>query len=296
MFIKSTFAICALAAVLLTVCAGAAARDGDPYAEGMKLYEAGDWDGAIDRFNKAVALDENDSMYRTWLGRAYIAKLQTVSFFEKGILSGRALEQLQKAVKLDPTNVEARVTLAGYYLNAPSIAGGSKKKAREQAEEIIKYDEVRGNWILAGVLMEEERYDEAINMLHTCIASRPDDIEYRYRLAMLYQQLEMYDETFAQFETVLEIDPEATAALYQIGRTAVFSGGNLDRGIQCLQKYLTLEVKPGYPGYDAAHWRMGMIYEHKGDAASARAEYETAIELNPDDDKYRDSLNELAKD
>ncbi|MCK5408476.1 MAG: tetratricopeptide repeat protein, partial [Candidatus Krumholzibacteria bacterium] len=62
-----------------------------------------DLDGAIDHLNKAVELDENDSVYRTWLGRAYIYKLQTVTFFEKGILSGRALEHLKKAVKLDPT-------------------------------------------------------------------------------------------------------------------------------------------------------------------------------------------------
>ena len=283
----------------LLICAGlagTATQDSGAFEEGMRLYEAGDWDGAIDHFKNAVELDETDSMYRTWLGRAYIAKLQTVSFFEKGVLSGRALEQLQKAVKLDPTNVEARVTLAGYYLNAPSIAGGSKKKAREQAEEIVKYDEVRGNWILAGVLIKDEQYDAAIEKLESCIGEQPDNIEYRYRLAMLYQQLELYDKTFAEFEEVLQLDHEATGALYQIGRTAVFSKTNLDRGIECLHTYLTMEVKPGYPGYDAAHWRMGMLYEHKGDAASARAEYETALRLNPEDDKYRDSLNELAKD
>ncbi len=283
----------------LLICAGlsgSATQESGPFQEGTKSYEAGDFDGAIGHFKKAVELDETDSMYRTWLGRAYIAKLQTVSFFEKGILSGRALEQLQKAVKLDPTNVEARVTLAGYYLNAPSIAGGSKKKARAQAEEIVKYDEVRGNWILAGVLIKDEQYDAAIEKLEGCIEAQPDNIEYRYRLAMLYLQLEQYDKTFAEFEEVLRIDPQAAGALYQIGRTAVFSGTNLDRGIQCLQEYLTIEVQPGYPGYDGAHWRLGMLYEHKGDAAIARTEYETASRLNPDDDKYRDSLNELAKD
>jgi tetratricopeptide (TPR) repeat protein len=295
MSIKIIITAGVLMTVLLAVFTEAAAQDSGAFEEGMKLYEAGDFDGATDHFKNAVELDETDSMYRTWLGRAYIAKLQTVSFFEKGVLSGRALEQLQKAVKLDPTNVEARITLAGYYLNAPSIAGGSKKKAREQAEEIVKYDEVRGNWIMAGVLIKDEQYDEAIAKLESCIDAQPDNIECRYRLAMLYQQLEQYNETFAEFEEVLLIDPQATAALYQIGRTAVFSKMNLDRGIECLQKYVTLEVKPGYPGYDAAHWRMGMIFEHKGDAASAKAEYETALQLNPDDDKYRDSLNELAK-
>ncbi len=252
-----------------------------------------DLDGAIDHLNKAVELDEDDSVYRTWLGRAYIYKLQTVTFFEKGILSGRALEHLKKAVKLDPTNVEARVFLARYYLNAPSIAGGSKKKAREQAEEILKYDPVQGNSILAGIHIEDEEYDLAIDKLERCVEAQPENIENQYRLAMLHQKLEHYDKTFEIFEKVLEIDPNATGAMYQMGRTAVFAGTNVDRGIECLQTYLTVEVKPGYPGYDAAHWRMGMLFEHKDDPVRAKSEYETAIQLNPDDEKYQTSLKAL---
>jgi len=287
-------AICTL--LLMSGFAGTAAQEGGPLEDGIKLYDAGDWDGAIDSFEEAVESDESSSMYHTWLGRAYIAKLQTVSFFEKGVLSGRALEHLQKAVKLDPTNVEARVSLAGYYLNAPSIAGGSKKKARQQAEEIVKYDEVRGNWILAGVLIKDEKYDEAIATIESCIEAQPENLEYRYRLAMAYQEMERYDETFAEFEKVLEMDPNAAGALYQMGRTAVFSATNLDRGIECLELYLTIEVPPGYPGPDAAHWRMGMLYEHKGDAQRAKEEFETAVSLNPDEENYRKALNELAKD
>jgi tetratricopeptide (TPR) repeat protein len=206
------------------------------------------------------------------------------------------LEHLQKAVELDPANVEARVSLAGYYLNAPSIAGGSKKKARQQAEEIVKYDEVRGNGILAGVLIKDEKYDEAIATLEKCIEAQPQNIDYRYRLAMAYQEMERYDETFAEFEEVLDIDPTAAGALYQMGRTAVFSATNLDRGIECLQRYLTLEVPPGYPGHDAVHWRMGMLYEHMGNAERAKEEFETAVRLNPDEENYREALNELAKD
>ena len=294
----SKMTILAAGTLILSLVAfsGTAAQGGDSFHEGKRMYAAGDFDGAIAQFRKAVESDENDSMCRTWLGRAYIAKLQTVSFFERGVLSGRALEQLQVAIKLDPTNVAARTTLAGYYLNAPSIAGGSKSKAREQAEEIIKYDEVQGNWILSGVLVKEGQYDEAVNKLETCVEAQPDNIEYRYRLAMLYQELELYDSAFVEFEDLLRIDPMAAGALYHIGRTAAFSRTNLDRGIECLQKYVTLPVVPGHPGYDAAHWRMGMLYEHKGDVSRARAEYESALTLNPNDSKYRDALNELAKE
>ena len=205
-----------------------------------------------------------------------------------------AIDYLKQAVELDPANVEARVTLAGYYLNAPSIAGGSKKKAREQAEEIVKYDEVRGNWLLARVLIKDEKYDEAITRIEACIAADPEDADYRYQLAMVYQGMERWDETFAQLEAILDIDPDAAGALYQVGRTAAMCGENTDRGIECLERYLTIEVLPGYPGYDGAHWRLGMIYEHRGEQALAKEHFETAVELNPEDENYRKSLNELA--
>ena len=240
-----------------------------------------DLDGAIEQLQKAVKLNGTDSNYRTWLGRAYIQKLQTVSFFEKGVLSGRALDNLKKAVELDPSNIEARISLGGYYLNAPSIAGGSKKKALEQAEEVVKYDALEGNWMLARIHIKNEEYDEAIAKLGACIDAKPDNIEYRYHLGMLYQELERYEEAFEVFEAVVEIEPDNRSVLYQIGRTAAFSGTNLDRGIECLDRYLTMEVTPGNPGYDGAHWRLGMIYEHSGDLAMARTEYENRGRAQP---------------
>jgi tetratricopeptide (TPR) repeat protein len=112
---------------------------------------------------------------------------------------------------------------------------------------------------------------------------------------MVHQEQKNYDRAFEVFEQMLEIKPGTAAALYQVGRTAVFSGANIDRGIECLNRYLTIEVPPGYPGPDGAHWRLGMLYEHKGDLATARQHYQTAVEMNPDDDKFRKSLETLAE-
>lgn len=298
--------------------AGRAAFESGDYAAAARLFEAAiaadendpvghyylgrialvddEADLAIDHLKRAVALAEDSSTYRSWLGRAYIAKLQTVSFFEKGVISGRALEQLEKAVELDPANIEARISLGGYYASAPSIAGGSRKKALEQAQEVIKYDPVQGNAMMASVHMKKGEFDQAIEKLEFCIDARPDNVDYRYQLGMIHQQEKRYDEAFAAFEAALDIDPGNRAVLYQVGRTAAFSGQNTARGIECLEKYLTLELAPGYPDYAGAHWRLGMIYEHRSDPERARDEYETAVRLDPGSDNYRDSLKNLDND
>jgi tetratricopeptide (TPR) repeat protein len=209
------------------------------------------------------------------------------------VLAGRAQDQLNAAVKLDSSNVEARIYLAHYYLNAPSIAGGSKKKALEHVREIIKYEPVEGNVLMAGIHVKDEEYDLAIEKYKSCIAARPENTDYRYRLAMLFQQLEDFDQCFAAFEEILEIDPGSPGALYQMGRTAAISKTNLDRGIECLTEYLAAEAPPGYPGHDAAHWRLGMLFENKGEVSAAKREYKRALEINPGGEEYRKSLASL---
>jgi len=251
-------------------------------------------DEAIELLARATAVDPAQSNYHSALGRAYIQKLQGAEMFEKGMLAGRALESLNKAVGLNPENIEARMSLAGYYLNAPPVAGGSKKKARAQVEEIVKIDPMAGNALLAGLYAAEENHEQAIEAFKKCIEMDPANKEYRYSLAMIYQTQKEFEQAFDVFEQMLEINPEERGALYQYARTAVFAHSNVDRGIVCLDTYLTLEVENGMPMYESAHWRLGMLYEHKGEIDEARRCYRTAMKLNPENPEYDKSLKNLA--
>jgi len=104
----------------------------------------GDYNTSIDWFKKAVELDENNSEYHLWLGRAYGQKAQRSSVFKKPSLAKKVKKEFEKAVELDPDNIDARFALMKYYLRAPGFMGGSKEKAREQAKEIEKRDPQQG--------------------------------------------------------------------------------------------------------------------------------------------------------
>lgn len=255
-----------------------------------------DADDAIDFLEKAVKEDETNSDYHNWLGLAYVEKLMTVSFFEKGILSGKALEHFRKAVKLDPQNVDARISLAQYYVTAPSIAGGSKQKAEEQIDTIMKYSPADGHFLKADIHAKEKEYGLAEEELKKCIEAQPEKTECYYTLGMIYRESERYTDAFEAFERVIETDPDDPDALYQIGKTAAVSGKNLERGIECLLSYLGRDAAPGTPGHDGAYWRLGMIYEKQGNIEKARKSYERAIELNPNEKRYRKSIDALDND
>ena len=50
----------------------------------------------------------------------------------------------EKAVELDPYNIEAKESILEFYLRAPKIIGGGREKAEFQANEIKKIDVISG--------------------------------------------------------------------------------------------------------------------------------------------------------
>ena len=69
------------------------------------------------------------------LAQALGAEIQRDPMSAGALYAGEMLNSLKKALELDPQLVEAYHWLAGYYMNAPPIAGGSLDKAAATAQE-----------------------------------------------------------------------------------------------------------------------------------------------------------------
>ena len=105
--------------------------------------------------------------------------------------------------------------------------------------------------------------------------------------------MKKYQEALDAFEEAVKKNPEAYASLYQIGRTAIFWGKNIDQGILALKQYIEADPGTPNPGLDAAHWRLGMLYEMKGNNQTALHEYTLALEMRPDEEKYKKAIERL---
>ena len=103
---------------------------------GRTLFEQEQYEQAIEWLEKAALLNSGDSYYHLWLGHAYGNSAQRASILWQFPLARKVRIHFEKAVKLDPDNVDARADLAEYYLKAPRILGGGKEKAEAQAHEI----------------------------------------------------------------------------------------------------------------------------------------------------------------
>ena len=231
------------------------------YHLGDLAYRRDDMDQAVPYLEKATSAAPTNSNFHRRLGDAYGREAQKAGIFGGLGLGKKCLAMYQKAVALDPTNIDARASLFDYYSQAPGFAGGSREKALEQAAAIKQLNPARGRLTFATLYVSEKKYADAL----------------------------------AEFDEVLKKNPDDYVALYQVGRLAALTGEFLDRGLAALRRCLELPVpaNPNTPGHAAVHWRIGSVLEKKKDRAGARAAYEAALKLEPKFTSAEEALRKL---
>ena len=228
------------------------------YYYGMTLRLRGDstaLDDAAVWLAKAAELEPNNATYLADYGGT---AMQLASKTRSISAANRGKDAMLKAIELNPNNLDAREGLLQFYAQAPWPIGSSSKAAA-QADEIAKRDPQRGLLAQITVKTAAKKYADAA----------------------------------AICEDFLKKTPDHYLALYQIGRIASISGENLDRGIVTLRRCLELTPPPNAGTHANAQFRLGNLFEKKGDKPAARAAYESALKLDPAYKNARDALAKL---
>lgn len=223
---------------------------------GRCLLRMSRFDAAVPHLEKASEFAPTNANYLTELGNAYllVARANTSFLAAK---KGRAA--LEKAVEVDPSNLEAHGALVLYFSRAPWIAGGDMAKAMKHAEVMRRLDPEQGLVMLVSLKNQQKKFDEAL----------------------------------ALCDEALRMNPSSFFAHYEIGRTANLSGKHVDRGIDALRKCLTLPLPTRVPNYAGTQLRLGQLLEQKGAMENARQAYRACLELDPANKQAREALQRL---
>jgi tetratricopeptide (TPR) repeat protein len=248
---------------------------------------------AVEWLERAAGLDPGNSDLHRWLARAYGAAAQTANPVAQNRYAREAKAALDKAVRLDPKNLRAREDLVQFHLSSPEFLGGSLAQARQHAEEMRKLDPVAGRMVLASIHLRLKEPAQAEREYQAAIQEAPKDLRPRMGLAYLYQSQSRWADAFDALEGALQLDPGSWDVQYQIGRTGAFSGQRLDRAEEALKKYLGHTPTGDDPPLEGAHFRLGMVYEKKGDLTRAREHYRKSLELDPANQEVRKALERL---
>jgi tetratricopeptide (TPR) repeat protein len=266
------------------------------FRQGQDLVRLEQYAAGVPLLEKCVAAEPGNSKFHQWLGRAL--GLQAA---QNGIVSGalsvrRVKAELEKAIELDPLNLEARQDLAVMYRAAPGFLGGSNAKAAEQIAFIRRHDPALASQLEGDFLFADKKYDAALASYRESERLHPRPM-IQVRISLAHQNKREWPDAFAALDRALEMDGNFAFALYQVGRTAALSGQQLDRGEKCLRAYIAMPVREDLenPSLAAAHFRLGNILEKKGDPASARNEYETSLKIDPKQKLAREALAKLKR-
>lgn len=255
-----------------------------------------DHDNALKHGKKAVELADSVSEYHLWLGQAHGMQAQNGSKFKAIFRANRARKEFEKAVSLDSFNIDARLRLAQYLLEAPGVAGGSKSKAKKQAEIIEQIDSLFGAiawsfyWQNRKDTVKAESYLREAVRLDTTSAHLATYMygQFLHGRERYHRAVEVYEKSFREY-------PGDLGLLYQVGRNYVFAEDSLDKAERCFKQYLQTEPKRNTPSWAAAHWRLGMVYDLKGETDLAIVEMEEAVRLDPENKDFEKWLKIVKK-
>ncbi|NMH29607.1 tetratricopeptide repeat protein [Flavobacterium silvaticum] len=102
-----------------------------------------DWESARIHYKKALASDASNSYLHFKYG-AVLAMIASKDKWRGLSFLGEMRESFETAIKLDPSQIEARWALVEYYLQVPGILGGSEAKATKYASQLSAISEVDG--------------------------------------------------------------------------------------------------------------------------------------------------------
>lgn len=277
----------------LAAATGAGRAAEAAFLRGCQRFADGQADRATTEFERAVKLTETNPVYHYWVARSVGEETETANTFRLPGLARKARTSLERATELAPGYLDAHDGMVEFYLAAPGIVGGSVDKARAQAGVLTRLNRYRGELAMLRIAQRGGDTTAVILSYEGLIAAYPDSTAPYSALALIHQARRHWAQAWRTLDRWIAIAPDSYAARYAIGRTAGESGQRGEEGEKHLRQYISHGAGPGRPSIAAAHWRLGMILEKRGQRAEARREYETAVKLDPSLKGAKDGLARL---
>jgi tetratricopeptide (TPR) repeat protein len=256
-------------------------------------YAIEDWDNAVRTGERAVSLRPDNANYHLWLAREYGEKAADSNPLKAAGIARKAKNEFERAVRLDPTNVQGRADLSEYYVEAPAIMGGGLDKAREQAMVMEKYDAAMAHWILGKIAEKEKRWDEAEREYRAGVAVANNPSEYWLHVASLDRKLGRLDDMQRNVRTAIGQQNKPAETYYNAASVLYEGGRDFSTAVQYLKQYLAsgqlVEDAPAF----RAHYLLGRIYQGMGNRSAAAAEYQTALSMASGFAPAREALEQV---
>ena len=260
-----------------------------------RTYEAEDKAGeAMEWLEKAVKLNDTSATYHYWLGSAIGGEAGRASKIRQPFLARRLKTEFERAVQLDPKMLDPRFGLVDFYTMAPGFMGGSLEKAKQQAVEISKMHPFRGHFAEARIANRQKDVPGEEKAYKAALAVMPDSVATFYSLASFYRRQSRWDDALAVYDSLMKRYPNEIPVHASWGVTALNTGKHLERIERELKIWLASAPKDAtILTLSFVHYSLGQVYERTARKDAARAEYNEALKINPQNADAKKALDAL---
>jgi tetratricopeptide (TPR) repeat protein len=266
-----------------------------------------DYGAALSDMDRVLAVDSSKAQY--------LLAAADINFFTGKV--GRTKQLLERAVKLNPTNVDCILRLAqlNHYLtkyddemklidqalhvdvhNAQAYfmkgmlfkERGDTMRAISSMQTAVEQDPDHYNaFIQLGLLNAAKKNPLAEDYYLNAIKINPNSEEAMYDLGMYYQSIDNYNAAIETYTTLLKVNPHNFDAHFNLGMLHAVKLDVVDVGM----KYFDSAIADN-PREPRGYYGRGFCFEKKGDINNARLDYQKALTV---DSTYTNAAIALSK-
>jgi tetratricopeptide (TPR) repeat protein len=243
----------------------------DHAKRGITALSTSDYDEAVEQFEMATAVYDEDPVGWVNLGVAYSNSEPSDRLPDP---DAKAREAFQKAVEMDPSYIEGWRNLGISYRNASEYA-----EAQEAFSRIVELDpqDVDALVSLGDMSFTLEDYEKALQSYASAAELQPEDYDLQFSLGAAYFNREMFEEAGTAFQKAAagsrDVNPELYEdSMYRLAFTFVKTE-NHEAAIETLKQLIEFNDKPEY------HELLGSAYTKMKRTEEAVAEFQKAKEM-----------------
>jgi tetratricopeptide (TPR) repeat protein len=214
---------------------------------GKSYFMIAEYKKSTDAFERATAINPNNSIYFHWLGKAQGRRAETASPFTAPSYASKARQAFEKAVELDGRNLEAINDLFSYYLEAPGFLGGGLNKAADLAKRIEAIDPIEYHYAMAQIADKRRDYRSAESHFRMAFDLAPRQVGRIIDLAKYLSTHGKEQESDALFAQAEKLAPNEPRVLFEQAHHYIRTKRNLPQAKTLLERYLKCPLSADDP-------------------------------------------------
>ncbi len=220
---------------------------------GRAHFQLGEYQKAQRWFEQAALAEPMRSEHQHWLGKTLGRRAEHSNFITAPKYAVDCRKAFEKAVEIDPKNIEASSDLFEYYLSAPGFLGGGLAKATAAAERIGRIDPVEKEFAQARLAEKKEDWPAAERHWRAAAELAPKNGGRWIDVAKFLARRGRLDASDKPFERAAEAEPAALPRVwFARAETNIGNKRNLAQAKDWLIRYLAAPATPDDPSKDEA--------------------------------------------